>query len=185
MPFCPQCHAEYRPGFTNCKSCDGVALVDKLLDESDFKNLELKPEEVASAKSVGYTQGESGRTLEVDGVQIDPAKIFSLNVAAQIRMVLTEARIASAIVPLDLELPDHVPRFEVVVRPEQQEKAEAVLVELWRQQFADEGLEGVGAVEVDKCPACGSTVPLDQEECPDCGLVVGTGAERAAAAAEE
>ena len=35
MPFCPQCRAEYRPGFTHCVDCE-VYLVDTLSsDEGD------------------------------------------------------------------------------------------------------------------------------------------------------
>jgi hypothetical protein len=32
--FCPQCKAEYRPGFIRCSDC-GVDLVDRLPDEQD------------------------------------------------------------------------------------------------------------------------------------------------------
>ena len=32
MPFCPNCHCEYRRGFTRCSDCD-VALVELLADD--------------------------------------------------------------------------------------------------------------------------------------------------------
>ena len=38
--FCPQCHTEYRPGFTQCTDCD-VDLVEVLPDTSSFSEEEI------------------------------------------------------------------------------------------------------------------------------------------------
>jgi hypothetical protein len=185
MAFCPNCRSEYRKEFTTCKACGGIALVDRLPDEADAESLQLSEAELAEGQPVGFTQGGSGREVSVDGRKIDPARIFVLATAAQVRDVLAEAGIASGIAPLDVDLADGVPRFEVRVRADAQARAEQVLFDRWRESMGDEGVEGAGDVALDQCPACGAKVPLDVEECPDCGLVVGTGEDRAAAAAEE
>jgi len=184
MPFCPQCHAEFRPGFKECNTCGGVALVEKLDTGPRHELLELSENDLDDAEPVGFTQGGSGRLAEIDGVKIDPARVFALQVAVQIRAILSEADIASALVPIDADFGDNVPRFEVLVKKDAQPRAESVLVKLWREQFQEEGMEAP-ETDIDTCPACGSKVPLDVEECPECGLVVGTGEERSAAAAEE
>ena len=184
MPYCPNCRAEFRPGFKVCNTCKGVALVDQLAPAADSEELQLTEADLPNTEPVGYTQGGSGNEVVVDGVKLDPARVFSLSTAATVREVLSDAGIASAIVKLDVELPDNVPRFEVRVKRETQAQAEATLFELWKETMEEEVLEGAGQVGIDQCPACGAKVPLEVEECPDCGLVVGTGDERAASAEE-
>jgi hypothetical protein len=182
MPFCPSCRSEYRPEFTTCKNCGGIALVEKLPEV-----VGLSDDELESALPVGFTEGGSGRGVEVDGRMIDPSRVFLLDRATLVREALADFGVAAAVVPLeDVFFPDNAPRFEVRVRPEDQSRAEKFLVGMWRDQLAEEGIEaGEGEVDIETCPACGFKVPLDVEECPDCGLVVGTGAEREAAAQAE
>lgn len=175
MAFCPNCRSEFRPGFTECKACGGVALVETLEAPA---TIELTPEDLPNTEPIGFTQGGSGKSLEVDGRTLDPARVFILANAVQLRDVLALQQIGSLVVPLDDVLfPDNVPRFEVRVLKEQHEKAERLLVDLWRQS---EGIEH-REVDIETCPACGEKVPLNVEECPECGLVVGTGEERAGA----
>jgi hypothetical protein len=175
MAFCPKCRSEYRPEFTSCKSCGDVALVETL---EAPETIELSPEDLPNTEPIGFTQGGSGRPIEVDGRVLDPARIFILANAVKLRDVLADQQIGALIFPLDDVLfPDNVPRFEVRVLKEQHERAEKLLVEMWR---AADGIEHQ-EVDIETCPACGEKVPLSVEECPECGLVVGTGEERAGA----
>src|SRR5688572_15037076 len=167
MPYCPNCRSEYRAGFTSCKACGGLALVDELPEV-----LELRPEDLADSLPVGFTEGGSGRGVEVDGRVIDPSRVFLLDMATRMRDTLADHDVASLIVPVDdVFFPDNVSRFEVRVHKNVQAEAERLLVDLWRETVAAEGVEGGGPVDIDTCPACGTKVPLDVEECPDCGLV--------------
>ncbi|MCK6552388.1 hypothetical protein L6R52_41545 [Myxococcota bacterium] len=182
MAFCPVCRSEYRKGFTTCKACGDVALVDELP-----KKVALTDEEIEFGKPVAYSDSEEAvRVVEVDGVKLDTARIFVLEQAADIKEIIEEQGLPAAIVPLaELTFKDNVKRYEVRVRPDDLSKAQAVLLDAWRKQL-DVGDAGAGApVAIDKCPACGATVPLDVEECPDCELFVGLGSEREAASATE
>lgn len=183
MPFCPKCRSEFREGFKTCNTCHGTPLVAELPPERGAA-LDLDEAEVEDALPIGFARGGAS-LVEVDGRKVDPSRVFSLSVAAQVRALLAQAGIASAIVATDVEMADQVARYEVRVRAADQERAEKFLFDRWKATFADdEELEAADEVSIDQCPACGSNVPLDVEECPDCGLVVGTGDERAAAAEE-
>lgn len=57
MPFCPQCHDEYRPGFTRCVDC-GVPLVEFLPEVPE----PTEPPEVTEPPVVvyeAYSQAEA------------------------------------------------------------------------------------------------------------------------------
>lgn len=182
MAFCPVCRSEYRAGFTSCKACGDVALVDELP-----KKIAMTEEEIASGRPVAYSDSEEGvRVVEVDGVKLDAARIFVFEQAADIKATLEEQHVPAALVPLDeLTFKDNVKRYEVRVRVADLAKAQALLLEAWRRDLEVADAEPTGSVAIDKCPACGATVPLDVEECPDCELFVGLGSERDAASAVE
>src|SRR5688500_5112411 len=162
MPYCPKCRAEYRPGFTVCKSCDGLPLVETLPEAAT-----LREDEIATAIAVGYTEPDAGRLIEIDGAKVDPTCVFVFDKAIEVRETLDAEGLASALVPLDLDFPDNVARFEVRVRPSDRDRAHAVLLAAWREQLAQEGVGAGAADDVEKCPACGAHVPLDVDECPD------------------
>lgn len=174
MAYCPKCRSEYRRGVERCASCGGVSLVDTLPEPRD-----LRAEELATARPVSVGGVDGVREVEVDGHSLDPARIFVLATASELKIVLDGADVPSAIVPLDIDLPDGVPRFEVRVRPGDYAAAQDVLSAAWREQVAQEGGDGAAAADVETCPACGAHVPLDVDECPDCGLGIGAAEEDA------
>lgn len=149
MPWCPECRSEYRPGYTECKSCGGVALVEALLDDED-----LKPEELESTVPVGtFIPTEIGQ----------PA--FILARSAVLLQILLDAGIPAVRAPFeDGPSPDMQPRFQVRVRPKDVTRAEEVL------KAALEAPAEANAAPSDACEACGAKVPPDATECPDCGL---------------
>lgn len=175
MPYCPECRSEYRAGFTHCKTCVGGPALVEALPVAD----RLSEEELESGSSpVGY--GDGIRTVEVDGRRLDPARVFVLGAATDLRDLLVERGVAAAVVPIEgIEFPDAVTRFEVRVRDRDVDRAHAIIADTWREQVAREGVSvGDAPQDLESCPACGAKVPLSDEECPDCGLVVGSGAER-------
>jgi hypothetical protein len=181
MAYCPECRSEYRAGITECASCGGVKLVDQLPPST-----EIREEEIASTQAIGMTGSDDGPLVEIEGQRIDPTRVFVLEIAADLKDILQGAKIPAVIVPLDMiEFPDQRPRFEVRVREADLGRAKELLAKIWREQMEREGVGGADASDVETCPACGAHVPLDVEECPDCGLVVGAGAERSAAEADE
>lgn len=42
MPYCPECHDEYRPGFTHCVDCE-VPLVDELPEPPETDETTTEP----------------------------------------------------------------------------------------------------------------------------------------------
>jgi hypothetical protein len=56
--FCPECQAEYRPGFTRCSDC-AVDLVDKLPESgSSLDNAAARPDQNLQEAWVGQSQDE-------------------------------------------------------------------------------------------------------------------------------
>lgn len=171
MPYCPNCRAEFREGFTSCKSCGDVALVAALPE-----TLEIPEDELEGTVPVGLASSrEVQQIVEVDGRQIDLARLCTIKRAHELLGTLVNANIRCAMVPVvGVDFPDGLPRVEVRVRAEEAERAEEALRARWRSDVAREGtaVEPADAA-IEQCPACGAHVPLDVEECPDCGLVVG------------
>jgi hypothetical protein len=62
--ICPQCHAEYRAGFTRCSDCD-IALVDHLPPVESGVEPELEPTEESDYVAVATVQGQ----LEEDQIR--------------------------------------------------------------------------------------------------------------------
>ena len=170
MAFCPHCRSEFRPGFSVCKACGGVPLVDELPEVE-----ELGPALAERAVPVGLaSDGNLARIVSIEGMEVDLLRVFPLAQAKELQVDLSSASFASLIVPLPVTFPDMMPRFELRVLPEQREAAEDYLRQRWSDAVSAEGLGGAPtAAEVDQCPACGAEVPLDVDTCPECGLFVG------------
>jgi hypothetical protein len=169
--FCPKCDAEYRPGFVECANCK-VALVEVLE--------ELTVGEQADTLAVGRARSspELGHLVEVHGHKYDFMRLFTLSEAKEVAEVLKGAGIASLLVPVEEEFPDHRHLLEVRVHAERLGEAEAAVRADFERRVAEEGVGGeLAHTAVDACPACGAHVPLDAAECPDCGLVVGVAGE--------
>lgn len=66
MPFCPQCHDEYRPGFTRCVDC-GVELVEFLPEVAETEDLGEPP--VVVYETSDYFEADALRSkLEFYGI---------------------------------------------------------------------------------------------------------------------
>lgn len=70
LVICPNCRAEYRPGFTHCADC-GVELVDSLSPESQASERpSIEPELVEVYRAWGGPQAELVRSLlEANGIE--------------------------------------------------------------------------------------------------------------------
>ena len=174
MPFCPECRSEFRPGFDVCASCGGVALVDELPEIE-----ELSPANAEHALPVGLASDpDIVRIQQIEGRAIDLLRVFPLKIAQELQVDLSETGLASLIVPVPVTFPDMMPRFELRVKADERERAEAYLRESWAESLSAEGLtEAASSTDVDQCPACGAQVPLDVDTCPECGLFVGSAEE--------
>jgi hypothetical protein len=73
--FCPQCKAEYRPGFIRCSDCD-VELVDRLPDEAnestDFEELGPTDWEVVATVQNPFEKGQICSFLQANGIPAQP-----------------------------------------------------------------------------------------------------------------
>ena len=150
MPFCPECQAEYREGFTRCAECD-LDLVEKLPDAFDTSDENIR------------------RALE--GKELVPITRGSLDVVKEARDLLAERSVASLVIEFDKQpLAPGVPkRVQLVVAESDLEQATQVLREKHQALLDQDGL----SLEVSddaNCPACGNPVPEEAEECPECGL---------------
>jgi uncharacterized protein YbaR (Trm112 family) len=155
MPFCPECLAEYREGFTRCSTCE-VDLVDQLPEP-----LDLSEEAIRQA---------------LEGQDLVPVTRGTLDVVKETQGLLSNRRIASLIVddedaPVQPGMPK---RVLLVVGKDDLEAAAGVLGQSFQDMLSEEGLQGPD-LQYDKCPACGHALAVDQEECPECGLFVGSG----------
>lgn len=172
MPFCPRCRSEFLEGVATCRPCGGEPLVEALPELRT-----LGAEDLEGAQPVGFaSSAHVARMVEIEGRTIDLMRVFPLAQAKEMAEVLSAAGVPSVLVPVpELDQPGQAPRFEVRVRAEDHQEAEAALKAHWAANL-EEGAE-VAEVDAEHCPACGAHVPLDQEECPECGLVVGAGGE--------
>ena len=139
MPFCPICHAEFRPGFTRCNVCD-VDLVDQLEEEMDLSEENVKAA-LEGKELVGVTRG----TLEV---------------VKETRDLLASHRIASIIVDDEDSPKVHgmPPRVVLVVSKDDIEGAALVLGSQFKEMVEEEGMEAP-ELKYENCPACGTQVP--------------------------
>jgi hypothetical protein len=68
--FCPECKAEYRPGFVRCKDCD-VELVDFLPSEPDITESTDDSPYVAVANVRGsFEEGQISSFLQAHGIPV-------------------------------------------------------------------------------------------------------------------
>lgn len=166
MAFCPECRSEYRAGVKVCEACGGVALVEELKVAESLSS-------DADTEAVAINR-ESSNPIEVDGQQIDPAKLFVLEQAKEIEGRLIDSGFATLLRPLEHVLfPDGRARFEVHVLRSDFDRAQDCLDKLWRESLEREGGQAGLPTDVEVCPACGANVPANVAECPDCGLFVG------------
>jgi len=156
VPYCPQCLAEYRDGFTRCATCD-VDLVEQLGEEMVLTEENIR-RALEGKELLGVARGE-------------------LEVVKETRALLSRARIASVIIEDEqAQLPAGMaPRVVLLVSKDDLEQAQSVLGEKFQQMLEAEGQPPPSELEYGKCPACGTTIPEDAEECPECGLFVGQG----------
>lgn len=165
--FCPDCRAEYRPGFTHCVDCD-VDLVD-LLPERHAP--EPGPEEtgpaIVFATSNAFEAALVKSCLEASGVEV---WLFDENI--------------SRIQPFYLAVSGGV---RVAVARDQEELARTVLAEyrgkaglspttglLTPFGLSEESGGGPTPVEngeaaQDRCPRCGGLLPASTTVCSKCG----------------
>ena len=73
--FCPQCKAEYRPGFIRCSDC-GTQLVDRLADEQtdsiDSRNLGPPDFVVVTTVHDPMQEGQICSFLQANGIPAQP-----------------------------------------------------------------------------------------------------------------
>lgn len=107
MPFCPECHDEYRPGFTHCVDC-GVELVEYLpetpAESSDVDEVSEPP--VAVYETSDYSEADVLRSkLEFYGVpaalsgELAQRSVYnpmSLNLFGPIQILVPADRIEEA-----------------------------------------------------------------------------------------
>ncbi len=156
MPFCPECRAEYRQGFTRCASCE-VDLVESLPELAPLTEAEMR-KALEGKELVAVTSGYLEAVLEMRD-RLAGARVLS---------IIEEAEKA----PPQPGLPK---RVKLMVAKDSLEAAAACMGEAFRSMVAQEGLQPSTEIHYDRCPACNSPVPPDAEECPECGLVVGAG----------
>ena len=104
MPWCPECGAEFREGFTRCSEC-GVLLVNEPPPGTE-QPAEPGPEWVEVA---GYTTVEEARLaqglLEEQGI---PAEVVDKHVVLNPFPQVDEAEVLLLVAPADLDRADAV-----------------------------------------------------------------------------
>ncbi|MBW2699393.1 MAG: hypothetical protein JRF33_01130 [Deltaproteobacteria bacterium] len=156
MPFCPNCHDEYRKGFTRCAACD-VHLVEQLPE-----TMNLNEEAIAKA---------------IEGKDLIPIARGPLDALRENKALLAQGRVASVIVPDDnaQAIPGAPKMMLLVVSQEEVEASAELLGKNFQNMVDQEGLGGQQDMSTEHCPACGTPMPADAEECSECGLFVGKG----------
>ncbi len=154
--YCPECQSEYVEGIGACAHC-AVPLVAEKPQSNPFDSV---------TTMAAYLEGKETQPL---------ARGF--NVALQkLQENLREAAIASKIELAEEEEETAMHQsFELHLALEDIVRAQALLSDEWRDEFAKEGLAGDAEMisDVSQCPACQGQVPEHVEECPECGLFVG------------
>lgn len=165
MPYCPECHAEFREGVGECASC-AVPLVAERPGRDPF----------ASAR--GMAQMLEGETLRA-------AFLGGPTGLAELREMLAERRIPSVIAPPQEGCSTTCkPRLMLLLRGEDvgpaQEAFESSFDAEHRSELVqpidagDPGGEEEEEAPLTECPACGTPrSSADEQECPECGLFLG------------
>lgn len=164
MPFCPNCHGEFREGFTKCVECnvDLVASLDLVKPKMD----ELSMQEYLQDKELAVVA-----TAELD--RLKPLK-----------NLLCSHSIANMIISSDGSCSSGGccggPKLELVINAEEVERAVKVIETEFKHSVdvesdSGERCERMLDLEAESlvCPACDANIPGGQTECPECGLYVG------------
>ncbi len=104
MPFCPVCHLEYRPGFTECSDC-GVPLVDALSPQPP----PASTADVVVARVHGQSMAEMwSELLANEGIasRISPISrvadtVYPTDTLYELRVPAADAERATSILPPD------------------------------------------------------------------------------------
>lgn len=152
--FCPNCGAEYRPGFQRCTDCD-VDLVDQLPERRKAKPESAGPVVVFVTTSV-WEADLVKSLLRANGI-----KVYAFNE--------NFTRIDPPIATMSGS------GIQLVVAPKQEEPARAVLEE-YRGAAGQNPTHGRSlpfAMESDdvkhRCPKCNARVEAETTVCPHCG----------------
>lgn len=169
MPYCPQCRAEFRQGFTRCAECEEY-LVDHLdqvkpkMDDSSMMTYLRDRELIIMATS----------TLD----KLKPLKnlLCSHSIA---NIILNPGETCSTGSCLGGGC---APQLELAIAADDAEKAAEVMRLEFREMVNTEGAPEIGegidgmldlTAENMKCPACDADIPSGNNECPVCNLYVG------------
>ncbi len=171
--FCPQCHAEYRPGFTHCTDCD-VDLVDTL------------PSSRGDGGAWETATWERAAQLRTYDAQLwrgtDPHFYLSLIAALRSKDTACLGRPTTLPVPgssTNEELESSAqPEFEILVNQKSMPVAMRVLEftkedygKEWPVAGPDKDEEGDTAVTpVAVCPLCSAEFPAGTSLCTNCGV---------------
>jgi ferredoxin len=162
MPYCPACHAEFRPELTRCSSCN-EALVEALPQED-----ETKAERLRQATAIGEAAVIS-RTSYTEACQM----VEQLQRAGLDAMVTGDASCGKS---------GSCASFMVAVLKEDAAAAVQRLRSEWRTLVETDAdckhVDPDAAVDFDAegahvCPACGGAFEGAPQECPECGLFLG------------
>lgn len=113
--FCPQCKAEYRPGFIRCSDCD-IDLVDRLPDEPDDR---IEPQDVSPTDLVVVAtvhdpieEGQICSFLQANGIPAQPRGETALRKAYGLGMGFVEILVPRELADAARELLDKADRGE-------------------------------------------------------------------------
>jgi hypothetical protein len=167
--FCPQCRAEYRPGFTHCTDCD-VDLIEENLDQGDY--LHALRSVLPSKWSAVLWQGTdvhfylslffSMRYLDCPGLgrpaQPPRFESFSEQPSGSYSDVAFELRVSE----------EHLPFARWVL----ESKKELTKEEDTATAAGEETAEGLGVSPdvVGLCALCGAEFTTTCSVCPNCGV---------------
>ncbi len=162
MPYCPNCHGEYRESIVSCAHCL-VPLVPELPKAKTRSSAELR-QAVAEQRALVISRApyaDANRMLET---------LYGGGVDAMLLADPGSCGAASG---------GCATHYMVAILEEDREEAARVLHEDWSALLDAEGAAAPrGELDLDaegahQCPACGERFEGALEECPECGLFLG------------
>jgi hypothetical protein len=113
--FCPQCKAEYRPGFNRCSDCD-IELVNRLPDEPDdlIEPQNLGPTDFVVVATVHdpIEEGQICSFLQANGIPAQPKGETALRKAYGLGIGFVEILVPRELADAARELLDEADRGE-------------------------------------------------------------------------